>query len=138
MMNGIGGDLFAMVYEAKTGKLFGLNAGGWAATGVSAEGLAAKGITRMPQRGVYSVTVPGAIAGWDALRSRFGTMGFDQLLAPAIAYARNGYPLVERICATIDAGGNRNSHPCARKASASNAWSTQSRIFIRGSYNCAR
>jgi gamma-glutamyltranspeptidase/glutathione hydrolase len=95
MMNGIGGDLFAIVYEAKTGKLYGLNSGGWAASGLSAEVLAAKGITRMPQRGVYSVTVPGAVAGWDALRSRFGTMGFDKLLAPAISYASDGFPLGE-------------------------------------------
>ena len=95
MMNGIGGDLFAIVYEAKTGKLYGLNSGGWAATGVSAALLAAKGLTRMPQRGVYAVTVPGAVAGWDALRSRFGTMRFDQLLAPAIAYAEGGFPLGE-------------------------------------------
>ena len=92
MMNGIGGDLFAIVYEAKTGKLYGLNAGGWAASGVTVDMFASKNITRMPQRGVWSVTVPGAVAGWDALRSKFGTMGFDKLLAPAIFYAENGFP----------------------------------------------
>jgi gamma-glutamyltranspeptidase/glutathione hydrolase len=95
MMNGLGGDLFAIVYEARTGKLHGLNAGGWAPTGLTPELLAARGNTRMPQRGVYSVTVPGAVAGWDALRTRFGTMGFDKLLAPAIYYAENGFPLSE-------------------------------------------
>jgi gamma-glutamyltranspeptidase / glutathione hydrolase len=97
MMNGIGGDLFAIVYEAKTGKLYGLNAGGWAATGQTAELLASKGLARMPQRGVWSVTVPGAVAGWDALRTKFGTFGFDKLLAPAIYYAENGFPLSEII-----------------------------------------
>ena len=95
MMNGIGGDLFAIVYEAKTGKLYGLNASGWAASGVSAELLVSKGMTHMPQRGVYTITVPGAVAGWDALRTRFGTMGFDKLLAPAISYAQDGFPLGE-------------------------------------------
>jgi gamma-glutamyltranspeptidase / glutathione hydrolase len=97
MMNGIGGDLFAIVYEAKTGKLYGLNSGGWAATGETVDLLSSKGITRMPQRGVWSVTVPGAVAGWDALRTRFGTFGFDKLLAPAIYYSENGFPLSEII-----------------------------------------
>ncbi len=97
MMNGIGGDLFAIVYEAKTKKLYGLNAGGWAATGVTVDLLASKGITRMPGRGVWSVTVPGAVAGWDALRTKFGTLPFSTLLAPAIYYADNGFPVSEII-----------------------------------------
>jgi gamma-glutamyltranspeptidase/glutathione hydrolase len=111
MMNGIGGDLFAIVYEAKTGKLYGLNSGGWAATGETADLLASKNITRMPQRGVWSVTVPGAVAGWDALRTKFGTMPFSTLLAPAIFYAENGFPLPEIIAgnwqpAETNAAGN--------------------------------
>lgn len=96
-MNGIGGDLFAIVYEASTGKLFGLNASGWAPTGMTPQFLASKDITRMPNTGIYSVTVPGAVAGWDALRTRFGTKGFDELLAPAIWYAENGFPVSEVI-----------------------------------------
>jgi len=99
MMNGIGGDLFAIVYEAKSGKLYGLNSGGWAPTGLTAALLASKGHSRMPQRGVFTVTVPGAVAGWDALRERFGTLAFSTLLAPAIYYAENGFPLSE-----VDAG----------------------------------
>jgi gamma-glutamyltranspeptidase/glutathione hydrolase len=95
MMNGVGGDLFAIVYLAKTEQLYGLNASGWAATGMDHDFLAAKGITTMPEFGVYSVTVPGAVAGWDALRARFGTLGFDRLLAPAIAYAEEGFPVAE-------------------------------------------
>src|SRR6478752_10790598 len=71
-MNGIGGDLFAIVYQASTKKLFGLNAGGWAPTGLTPALLRSKGLTSMPGTGIYSVTVPGAIAGWDALRMRFG------------------------------------------------------------------
>ena len=95
MMNGIGGDLFAIVYEAKTGKVYGLNASGWAPKGLTPEYLKAKGITAMPQTGIDSVTVPGAGAGWDALRTRFGTKPFAELLAPAISYARNGFPVTE-------------------------------------------
>lgn len=65
MMNGIGGDLFAIVYEAKTGKVYGLNASGWAASGVTADLVAAQSPNgRMPQSGVWSVTVPGMVAGW--------------------------------------------------------------------------
>src|SRR5215813_661945 len=96
-MNGIGGDLFVLYYEAKTGKTYGLNSGGWAPTGLTTQFLKAKGITRMPQNGIYSVTVPGAVAGWDALRSRFGTKPFSELLAPAIYYAENGFPITEVI-----------------------------------------
>ena len=63
MANGIGGDLFVMVYEAKTGKLYGLNASGWAPAGLTPEFLKGKGIRAMPQSGIHAVTVPGAVAG---------------------------------------------------------------------------
>jgi gamma-glutamyltranspeptidase/glutathione hydrolase len=96
-MNGVGGDLFAIIYEAKTGKLHGLNASGWAPTGLTPTLLAERGLTRMPNNGIFSVTVPGAVAGWDAMRSRFGSKTFAELLAPAIWYAENGFPVSEVI-----------------------------------------
>lgn len=96
-MNGIGGDLFAIVYEAKTGKVHGLNAGGWSPSGLTPEFLATKGITRMPNTGIHSVTVPGAVAGWEALRARLGTRPLSELLAPAIWYAEAGFPVTEVI-----------------------------------------
>jgi gamma-glutamyltranspeptidase / glutathione hydrolase len=96
MMNGIGGDLFAIVYEAKTGKLYGLNASGWAPAKLSIEFLKSKGISgEMPQSGIQSVTVPGAVDGWSQLLSRFGTKKFSEVLAPAIHYARDGFPVPE-------------------------------------------
>jgi gamma-glutamyltranspeptidase / glutathione hydrolase len=95
MMNGIGGDLFAIVYDAKTGKLYGLNASGWAPAGLSIEFLKSKGITAMPQSGIQSVTVPGAVDGWSKLLARFGTKKFSDVLAPAIYYAREGFPVPE-------------------------------------------
>lgn len=96
MMNGMGGDLFAIIYEAKTGKLYGLNASGWAATGMTPEFVASKNPNgRMPQRGVYTVDVPGAVAGWDAMHKKFGRLGFSELLAPAIYYAEHGFPVGE-------------------------------------------
>ena len=95
MMNGIGGDLFAIVYDAKTGKLYGLNASGWAPAGLSIEFLKSKGISKMPQAGIQSVTVPGAVDGWSKLLARFGTRKFSEVLAPAIYYAREGFPVPE-------------------------------------------
>jgi gamma-glutamyltranspeptidase/glutathione hydrolase len=95
--NGIGGDLFAIVYWAKTGEILGLNSSGFAPAGMSAEFLKSKGIDEMPARGIYSVTVPGVVAGWDALRGRLGTLPFSEILAPAIYYAENGFPLSEVI-----------------------------------------
>lgn len=95
MNDGIGGDLFAIVYIAKTGKLHGLNASGWAPKALTADYLRAKGIDRMPQRGINTVTVPGAVNGWDKLLTRFGKRTFAQVLAPAIAYAEGGFPVGE-------------------------------------------
>src|SRR4051794_17682152 len=91
--NGIGGDLFAIVYEAKTKKIYGLNSSGWSPKALTRELLASKGLTEMPERGVYTVTVPGAVAGWNALHERFGTLPFSTILAPAIYYAENGFPV---------------------------------------------
>src|SRR5207244_6594422 len=69
MMNGMGGDLFAIYWEAETGKLYGLNASGWAPRGLTIEHLRAKDLSRMPLEGVDSVTVPGAVAGWKDRKS---------------------------------------------------------------------
>jgi gamma-glutamyltranspeptidase/glutathione hydrolase len=95
MMNGIGGDLFAIVYDAKTKRLYGLNASGWAPAKLTLEHLKGKGVTSMPQVGIDSVTVPGAVDGWSKLLARFGTKTFPELLAPAIQYARDGFPVAE-------------------------------------------
>jgi gamma-glutamyltranspeptidase/glutathione hydrolase len=97
MSNGIGGDLFAIVYEAKTGRLYGLNASGWAPAGLTPEFLASKGITTMPGNGIHSVTVPGAVDGWAKLLQRLGRMSLADVLAPAIGYAEAGFPVTELI-----------------------------------------
>jgi gamma-glutamyltranspeptidase / glutathione hydrolase len=95
MANGIGGDLFAIVYEAKTGKLSGLNASGWSPAGLTPEFLRSKGVTNMPTNGINTVTVPGAVDGWDKLNRRFGRKRLSTLLAPAIRYADEGFPVTE-------------------------------------------
>jgi len=94
-VNGIGGDLFAIYYEANTGKVYGLNASGWTPKALTVEYLKSKGIEKIDPIGVHAITVPGAVAGWEALRKRFGTMPFSKTLAPAIYYAENGFAMPE-------------------------------------------
>ena len=101
-MNGMGGDLFAIIYEAKTGKLYGLNSSGWTPAGLTMDLLDKEGYLPKPgvkekPLGVHRVTVPGAVAGWQTLREKFGTMNFDRLFGAAIYYAENGYPVTELI-----------------------------------------
>ena len=95
MMNGIGGDLFAIVYDAKAAKLYGLNASGWAPKGLTIEYLQKQGIRSMPQQGVNSITVPGAVDGWQKLADKFGRKKLAEDLAAAIRTARDGFPVPE-------------------------------------------
>ncbi len=97
MSDGIGGDLFAIYWDAKTGKLTGINASGWAPKALSIEYLRKKGISSMPQNGIQSVTVPGCVDGWDKLHRKFGRVPWRDLFQPAIYYARNGFPVTEMI-----------------------------------------
>jgi len=98
-MNGIGGDLFAMVSESSGGEPQGLNAGGWAPAGLTPGLLKAQGLQDMPFSGIHTVTVPGAVAGWAALHRRFGRLPMADLLAPAIFYAEHGFPVSDVIAA---------------------------------------
>jgi gamma-glutamyltranspeptidase / glutathione hydrolase len=95
MNDGIGGDLFAIVHEARGDRLHGLNASGWAPAGLSAEYLLRQQLEQMPQQGIHAVTVPGAVAGWHSLARRFGSRPLAELLAPAIAYAEHGFAVEE-------------------------------------------
>jgi len=97
MWNGIGGDLFAIVYDAKSGKYYGLNASGWAPAAQSVERLRQKGLREMPMHGIEPVTVPGSVDGWQKLLDRFGKKKMNEVLAPAIQIAEDGYPVTEWI-----------------------------------------
>ncbi len=99
MMNGIGGDLFAIEYDAKTGRLSGLNSSGWAPAKMTPALFKEKGLTSIPQRGIDSVTVPGAVAGWAALHARFGRLPWKELFRPAIYYAEHGFPVTQFVAA---------------------------------------
>ncbi|MCK9410846.1 MAG: gamma-glutamyltransferase [Prolixibacteraceae bacterium] len=95
--NGIGGDLFAIVWDAKTQKLYGLNASGRSPYDLTYEYFKNKGITRIPPLGPLSVSVPGCVDGWSELHKKFGKLPFSELLKPAINYAREGFPVTEVI-----------------------------------------
>jgi gamma-glutamyltranspeptidase / glutathione hydrolase len=95
MMNGIGGDLFVIVYDAKANKLYGLNASGWAPKGLTIEFLQKLELRDMPQKGVHSITVPGVVDGWQKLADKFGRKKLRDDLAPAIHTAREGFPVPE-------------------------------------------
>jgi len=97
MMNGIGGDLFALVWESKTGKLTGINSSGWTPQGLSIEYLRGHGLSGAPSHGIHTVTVPGCVKGWEALHKRFGRLPWHELFQPAIYYAGHGFPVTELI-----------------------------------------
>ena len=95
-VNGIGGDLFLLYYDAKSGKLYGLNSSGWTPKALTIDWMKSHGKDKINPIGAESIDIPGAVAGWDAARTRFGSLPFSKLLAPAIYYAENGFPLAER------------------------------------------
>ncbi len=95
--NGIGGDLFAIVWDPKTKHLHGYNGSGRSPASLTLDGLRELGHERIPSHGPLPVTVPGAVDGWFALHGRFGKLRMRDVLAPTIAYARNGHPVHETI-----------------------------------------
>ena len=92
-MNGIGGDLFAIVYDAKTKKIYGLNASGRSPYSLTLEEFNKQKLNAIPSYGPLAVSVPGCVDGWFELHKKFGTIPMAQLLTPAIGYARNGFPI---------------------------------------------
>ncbi len=96
-MNGVGGDLFALLYSAGDGKLHALNSSGRAPYAATPDAFAARGLKTIPRTGVLSVSVPGAVAGWAELLAKHGTISLAQALRPAIGYARNGYVVTDII-----------------------------------------
>ena len=97
MSCGLGGDLFAIVWDSRTGKLVGLNASGRSPAASSIDLYKSKGVSAIPTFGPLSWSVPGCVDGWDELRKRFGTKPWSELLGPAIDYAENGFPVSEII-----------------------------------------
>ena len=105
--NGIGGDLFAIVWDAKTKKLHGLNASGPAPKNLSIEYFIENGLNKIPPYGPLPVTVPGAVDGWVKLHEKFGKLKFKSLFEPTIEYAKKGFPVTELIAYYLDRSKER-------------------------------
>jgi gamma-glutamyltranspeptidase/glutathione hydrolase len=92
-VNGIGGDLFAIVWDAKTKKLYGLNASGRSPKSLTLAEFKKRGLTHIPSLGPLPVSVPGCVDGWFELHKKFGSMPMNKVLEKAVSYARNGFPV---------------------------------------------
>jgi len=95
--SGIGGDLFAIIWDSKTGQLYGLNASGRSPKSLTIDYFKENGIERIPSHGPLPVSVPGCVDGWFEMHKRFGTLPMETILSPAIRYAREGFPVTELI-----------------------------------------
>jgi gamma-glutamyltranspeptidase/glutathione hydrolase len=115
MSCGMGGDLYAIVWDAKTKKLYGLNASGRSPYAATIEAFEQAGLREIPTYGPLSWSVPGAVDGWDQLRMRFGTMGWDQLLGPAIECAEGGAEVPRTIAGFWHVAETKLFHPDWRK-----------------------
>ena len=100
--SGIGGDLFAIVWDAKEQKLFGLNASGPAPQSISLDYFKQQKLAKIPPFGPLPVTVPGAVDGWVKLHEKFGNQSFASLFEPTIDYAKKGHPVTETIAYYLD------------------------------------
>ncbi|MCF8474763.1 MAG: gamma-glutamyltransferase [Emcibacter sp.] len=113
--NGIGGDIFAIVWDPKTKKIYGLNGSGRSPMGMSYDDLAAelkkRGRTTIPPFGSLPVSVPGTVDGWFELHSKFGKLPMKEILSPAISYAREGVPLTQLIAFYMETAGKRFLDP---------------------------
>ena len=108
--NGIGGDLFAIVWDAENQELVGLNGSGRAPALMTLDYFRDKGLEEIPKYGPLPVSVPGAVDGWFELHSRFGSLPMAELLEPAIRYAREGFPVTEEIARLLVVNQNRIGH----------------------------
>jgi len=105
--NGIGGDLFAIIWDAETQKLYGLNASGRSPQSLTLEYFRENDIERIPSYGPLPVSVPGCVDGWFEMLDKFGSMNMEEILAPAIYYARDGFPVSELIAYYMQGSARR-------------------------------
>jgi gamma-glutamyltranspeptidase/glutathione hydrolase len=105
--SGVGGDLFAIVWDAKTEKLYGLNASGRSPKTLSMSYFKKNNITKIPATGPLPVTVPGCVDGWFELHNKFGKLSMDEILSPTIAYAEEGFPVSELVAYYLEGSVSR-------------------------------
>ena len=116
-----GGDIFLLIWDAKTQQLYALNGSGRAPQGMTPEHFAAQGMTRVPERGPLSINVPGAVDGWFEVLGRFGSLSVEQILAPAIALAEEGMPVTAKM-----SRGLERSAPLLRQ------WESSAATYLPG------
>src|SRR6266566_2686516 len=92
-----GGDVFMLIWDSKTRKLYALNGSGRAPQGMTPEYFASQGLKQIPERGPLSINVPGAVDGWFEALNRFGTLSAETIFAPAIAYAEEGVAVTPKL-----------------------------------------
>ena len=125
---GIGGDLFAIVWDAKTKKFYGLNSSGPAPKDMNIDFIKNQGLDKIPAYGPLPVTVPGAVAGWVALHKKFGSADFNGIFNNAISYAENGFPVSELVAYYLEGSANRfKNYP-----NFSNVWMKNGRTPDKG------
>ncbi|HIF38249.1 MAG TPA: gamma-glutamyltransferase [Gemmatimonadetes bacterium] len=110
-MNGVGGDAFGIFYDGETGEVIGMNGSGRAGSLATPEFFEVAGQDEIPSSGPLSVSVPGAVAAWDDALSRFGTISLSEALAPAIQYAREGFPVSTRLASDIAGASEHLNEP---------------------------
>ena len=126
--NGIGGDLFVIIWDAKTEKLYGLNASGPAPENISIDYFKKNNLTKIPSYGPLPVTVPGVVDGWVKLHNRFGSMEFRELFVPTITYAREGFPITETIAYYLELSSKKfKDYPNFK-----NVWMPNNKILKKG------
>lgn len=114
-MNGVGGDVFALIREAGSGRIHAMNGSGAAGRRATPEFFAEAGVGEMPAKGPLSVSVPGAVHGWVSAHERFGSLPLARLLAPAVGYARDGFPVSTRLASDFEQqGGDLDSLAAVR------------------------
>ena len=129
MSTGVGGDMFALVWMAKTGELRGLNGSGYSPKAVTPEFFLKRGMSGIPMYGPFSVSVPGTVDGWVTLLEKYGSMKLEQVLAPAIEYAEQGFPVSEIIAAYWAADGRAAAQ---RDPEFAKAWLVNGRAPAQG------
>jgi gamma-glutamyltranspeptidase/glutathione hydrolase len=105
--NGIGGDLFAIIWHAGSGRLYGLNASGRSPKSLTLQYFRENGYASIPPYGPLPVSVPGCVDGWFEMNARFGSMNMEKILAPAIQYAREGFPVSELVAYYMEVASRR-------------------------------
>ena len=126
--NGIGGDLFVIIWDAKTKKLYGLNASGPAPENISIDYFKQNNLTKIPSYGPLPVTVPGVVDGWVKLHNRFGSMEFQELFVPTVSYAREGFPITETIAYYLELSSKKfKDYPNFK-----NVWMPNNKILKKG------